>query len=179
MSSISARWYVVQAYSGSEASVVKNLRELIAKRDLSEKIVDVYIPTESILDIKNGVKTSKVRNYFPGYVFVRMEMDDNLFYLIRNLPKVSGIVGMNGSPTPISDSEMAKIVNKTKESSENPINSIKYEIGDQVKVIDGAFASFSGCVEEIDESKQKLKVSVMIFGRATPVSLDFVQVEKI
>ena len=110
---------------------------------------------------------------------MKMAMEDNLFYLIRNLPKVSGFVGMNGNPTEISEAEIEKIVRKTRECSDNPVNNIKYEVGEQVKVIDGPFASFSGTIEKVDENKQKLKVSVTIFGRATPVSLDFVQVERI
>lgn len=179
MSSVTAKWYIVQAYSGNEAFVVREINELIEKRDLSNKILEVFVPTETTIEIKNGAKVDKTRNYFPGYVFVKMTMEDDLFYLIRNLPKVSGFVGMSGNPTPISEAEITKIVNKTKESSENPVNNIKYEVGEQVKVIDGPFASFSGSVEDVDENKQKLKVSVVIFGRATPVTLDFMQVERI
>lgn len=179
MSSTTAKWYIVQAYSGNESFVVREINDLIEKRDLSDKITDVFIPTETFVEVKNGSKLNKTRNYFPGYVFVKMAMEDNLFYLIRNLPKVSGFVGMNGNPTEISEAEIEKIVRKTRECSDNPVNNIKYEIGEQVKVIDGPFASFSGTIEKVDENKQKLKVSVTIFGRATPVSLDFVQVERI
>lgn len=179
MSSSVAKWYIVQAYSGNENHVVKTIGELIEKRNLQNKILEIFVPTETIVEIKNGTKVNKVRNFFPGYVLVKMVMDDDLFYLIRNLPKVSGFVGMSGNPTPISESEIAKIIERTKESSENPINGIEYEVGEQVKVIDGPFASFSGTIENVDEHKQKVKVSVMIFGRATPVMLDFMQIERI
>lgn len=179
MSSALAKWYIVQAYSGNENHVVKAISELIEKHNLQNNVLETFVPTETVMELKNGKRVEKIRNYFPGYVFVKMVMDDTLFYLIRNLPKVSGFVGMNGNPTPISESEIARIVAKTKESSENPTNNIKYEVGEQVKVLDGPFASFSGTVESLDERKQKVKVSVMIFGRATPVTLDFIQIEKI
>lgn len=179
MSSSVARWYIVQAYSGNENHVVKAINELIDKRDLQDKILEVFVPSETVVEMKNGTKVNKARNFLPGYVLVKMVMDDNIFYLIRNLPKVSGFVGMNGNPTPISEAEIAKIINRTKESSENPVNNIEYEVGEQVKVLDGPFASFSGTIESLDEHKQKVKVSVMIFGRATPVTLDFTQVERI
>lgn len=179
MSSSVAKWYIVQAYSGNENHVVKTIGELIEKRNLQNKILEIFVPTETIVEIKNGSKVNKIRNFFPGYVLVKMVMDDDLFYLIRNLPKVSGFVGMNGNPTPVSESEIAKIIERTKESSENPINGIEYEVGEQVKVIDGPFASFSGTIENVDEHKQKVKVSVMIFGRTTPVMLDFMQIERI
>ena len=179
MSSAVAKWYIVQAYSGNESHVVKTINELIEKNNLQEKITEIFVPTETVIEMKNGKKVEKTRNYFPGYVFVKMVMEDNLFYLIRNLPKVSGFVGMNGNPTQISEAEITKIINRTKDAKENPINNIEYEVGEQVKVNAGPFASFSGTIESIDEHKQKVKVSVTIFGRATPVTLDFMQIEKI
>ena len=178
MSSL-AKWYVVQVYTGFETRVEKAIKEEADKRSLLEKIEEIYIPTEKVLEIKNGAKVEKIKNYFPGYLFIKIEMDNELLYVIRNVDKVSGFVGTNGDPTPISELEIQKIINKTKEASENPRNAIKFEIGNQVRVSDGPFASFSGTIEEIDEEKQKVKVSVMIFGRATPVNLEFSQIERI
>ena len=178
MSSL-AKWYVVQVYTGFESRVDQVIKEESEKRGLLDKIEKIYIPTEKVLEIKNGTKVEKVKNYFPGYLFIKMQMDNNLLYVIRNINKVSGFIGMNGDPTPISEEEIQKIINKTKEASENPRNAIKFEVGNQVRVSDGPFASFSGTIEEIDEDKQKVKVSVMIFGRATPVNLEFDQIERI
>lgn len=179
MSSSRARWYTVQVYSGAETRVSESITERADKKGMRDKIEEIYIPTETIIELKNGEKVNKVVNYFPGYIFIKMFMDDDLCYLVRNIPKVSGFVGMNGKPTPVSDAEMQRIVEKTKEVSSNPRSTVSFEIGDQVKVLEGPFASFTGQVEEVEKGRQRLKVAVTIFGRATPVALDFGQVERI
>ena len=178
MSSL-AKWYVVQVYTGFESRVEQAIREESEKRGLLDKIEEIYIPTEKILEVKNGTKVEKVKNYFPGYLFVMIQMDNELLYVIRNVNRVSGFFGINGEPTPISEDEIQRIINKTKEASENPRNAVNFEVGNQVRIADGPFASFSGTIEEIDEEKHKVKVSVMIFGRATPVNLEFEQIERI
>ena len=174
-----AKWYVVQVYTGMEAKAEQAIRENTEKRGLLDKIEEIFIPTEKVLEVKNGTKVEKVKNYFPGYLFIKMELDNDLLYLIRNVPRVAGFVGMNGNPTPITEAEIQKIINRTKEASANPRSAIKFEIGDQVRVLEGTFASFSGTLEEIDEEKRRVKVAVMIFGRATPVTLELEQIERI
>lgn len=174
-----ARWYIVHAYSGSENRVAQLIRENAEKKGLSEFFEKILIPTEEVMEIKNGQKVNVDKKYFPGYVLVKMVMNDETWYLVRNVPRVSGILGSKGKPSPISESEVKRILDQIKTSAEAPRVAVTYEIGDQVRITDGAFASFSGFVEEIEDDKQKLKVSVMIFGRATPVELEYTQVEKV
>ncbi|MBQ2175036.1 MAG: transcription termination/antitermination protein NusG [Alphaproteobacteria bacterium] len=173
-----ARWYIVHAYSGSENRVAQLIRENAEKKGLSEFFEEILVPTEEVTEIKNGQRVNVDRKYLPGYVLVKMIMNDETWYLVRNVPRVSGILGSKGKPSPISEAEVKKIMEQLKTSAEAPRVADVYEIGDQVKITDGAFASFSGFVEEIEDDKQKLKVSVMIFGRATPVELEYTQVEK-
>ncbi len=174
-----ARWYIVHVYSGSENRVAQLIREQSIKRGLEDKFEEILIPTEEVVEIKGGSRTNVDRKYFPGYVLVKMILSDETWHVVRNIPRVSGFLGMKGKPTPVTEAEIKRIMDQVKESVDSPRTDVNFEIGDQVRVCDGPFASFSGFVEEIEDDKQKLKVSVMIFGRATPVSLDYVQVEKI
>ena len=174
-----ARWYIVHAYSGSENKVAQTIRENAEKKGLSELFEEILVPTEEVTQIKNGQRVNVDRKYFPGYVLVKMVMTDETWYLVRNVPRVSGFLGTKGKPSPITEAEVNRIMEQLKASAEAPKVAVAYEIGDQVKITDGAFASFSGFVEEIEDEKQKLKVSVMIFGRATPVELGYTQVERV
>jgi transcriptional antiterminator NusG len=179
MGSNVARWYVIQTYSGSESRVAQLINEKLEKYGFKDNVEEIYIPSEKVVELKKGVKVDKVRNYFPGYVLIKMIINDDLLYIIRRIPRVADFVGMNGKPTPISEEEVKKIVSHTEESSVNPRSITKFEVGTQVRVTDGPFASFSGQIEEIEDEKQRLKVSVVIFGRATPVTLGYNQVERI
>jgi len=174
-----ARWYIVHVYSGSENRVAQLIKENADKKGMSELFEDVLVPTEEVTEIKGGERVNVDKKYFPGYVLVKMVLNDETWHLVRTVPRVSGFLGGKGKPTPISETEVKRIMDQLKASAETPRAAVTYEVGDQVRIIDGAFASFSGFVEEIEDDKQKLKVSVMIFGRATPVSLDYVQVEKV
>lgn len=179
MSGQKARWYIVHVYSGSENRVAQLIRENAEKKGLSDFIEEVFIPTEEVVEIKGGTKVNVDKKYFPGYVLVKMVLNDETWHLVRTVPRVSGFLGTKGKPSPISEAEVKRITEQLKASAEMPRSTVTYEVGDQVRIIDGAFASFSGFVEEIEDDKQKLKVSVMIFGRATPVALDYAQVEKV
>lgn len=179
MGSNVARWYVIQTYSGSESRVAQLINEKLDKYGFKDSVEEIYIPSEKVVELKKGVKVDKVRNYFPGYVLIKMIINDDLLYIIRRIPRVADFVGMNGKPTPISEEEVKKIVSHTEESSINPRSITKFEVGTQVRVTDGPFASFSGQIEEVEDEKQRLKVSVVIFGRATPVTLGYNQVERI
>lgn len=174
-----ARWYIVHVYSGAEDRVSKLIFERAEKKGLSGLIEEVLIPTEEVVEIKAGERASVNKKCFPGYLLIKMISNDDLWHIIRGVPRVSGILGSKGKPSPISESEVKRILEQVQESKEKPRSSVSYEIGDQVRVIDGPFSSFSGVVEEIEDDKQRLKVSVMIFGRATPVDLEYGQVERI
>lgn len=174
-----ARWYIVHVYSGSENRVAQLINENAEKKGLSDLFEEVLVPTEEVVEIKGGERVNVDKKYFPGYVLVKMILNDDSWHLVRTIPRVSGFLGSKGKPAPISEAEVKRIRDQLKASAEAPRNSVTYEIGDQVRIIDGAFASFSGFVEEIEDDKQKLKVSVMIFGRATPVALEYTQVEKV
>ncbi|MDR0690510.1 MAG: transcription termination/antitermination protein NusG [Streptococcaceae bacterium] len=173
------KWYIIQVYSGCENKVARSIEEQCEKKGFRDRIKEILIPTEEVIEIKSGTKNYVDKKCFPGYVLVKMHLTDAVWHVIKGIPKVSGILGSKGKPQPISEAEVRQILEQVKESKEKPKSSVNYEIGDQVRVIDGPFASFSGFVEEIEDDKQKLKVSVMIFGRATPVALEYVQVERI
>src|SRR5262245_6607382 len=175
------RWYVVHVYSGFEKKVAQSIREQSETKGLAEEFEQVLVPTEEVVEVKRGAKVSSERKFFPGYVLVRMELTDETWHLVKNTPKVTGFLGGGkaGRPVPISDAEASRILKQVQEGIERPKPSVMFEIGEQVKVSDGPFASFNGIVEEIDEEKQRLKVSVSIFGRATPVELDYGQVDKV
>lgn len=176
---MSARWYVVNVYSGSEKKVAESLREQIILKNMQDKILDVFVPTENVVEIRKGKKVDAERKFFPGYILVRMEMSDETWLVVKSTPRVSGFLGSRNKPQPISDSEVEKIMNQIKEGIEHPQTNVTYETGEQVRVNDGPFASFVGVVEDVDTEKSRLKVSVSIFGRYTPVELEFSQVEKI
>jgi len=171
-------WYIVQAYSGFEKKVVESIKDILIKSNLESHLGEMLVPTQEVTEVKKGKRTKKKKKYFPGYVLVRLEMTKQVFHLIKNLQKVSGFLGSGDQPTPISDAEIERILGQVSESANNPKSGISFEIGEKVKVCDGPFASFNGLVEEVDEEKSRLKVSVSIFGRATPVDLEYNQVEK-
>ena len=171
-------WYIVQAYSGFEKKVVETIKDELKKNKLEENLGEILVPTHQVTEVKKGKRSKKERKYFPGYVLVKVELNKQIYHLIKNLQKVSGFLGSGDKPTPISDTEIQRILGQVSESAITQKSGISFEIGEKVKVCDGPFASFNGLVEEIDEEKSRLKVSVSIFGRATPVDLDFNQVEK-
>ena len=171
-------WYIVQAYSGFEKKVVETIKDELKKHKLEENLAEILVPTHNVTEVKKGKRTKKEKKYFPGYVLVKVELTKQIYHLIKNLQKVSGFLGSSDKPTPISDTEIQRILGQVSESAINQKSGISFEIGEKVKVCDGPFASFNGLVEEIDEEKSRLKVSVSIFGRPTPVDLEFNQVEK-
>ncbi len=171
-------WYIVQSYSSFEKKVAEAIKDMIKKNSLEEKIEEVLVPTHEITEVKKGKRVQREKKYFPGYVLVKMEMSNDIYHMIKGINKVSGFLGPTGSPAPITEKEVNKILGQIQEGSLDPTGGITYAIGEQVKVCDGPFASFSGLVEEVDEEKSRLKVSVSIFGRPTPVDLEYNQVEK-
>ena len=173
------RWYIVHAYTNFERKVADAIKERAKSAGLSHLIDEVMVPTEEVVEVKRGRKSQVERKFLPGYVLVKMQMTDAGFVLIKNTPKVTGFLGADNKPMPISDDEAMRILNQVKEGVERPKPSITFEIGEQVKVADGPFASFQGHVEEVDEERSRLKVAVSIFGRPTPVELEFTQVEKV
>ena len=172
------RWYVVHVYSGFEKKVAQGIREKAAQKGLSELFEEILVPTEEVVEVRRGAKVNAERKFFPGYVLVKMELSDETWSLVKNTPKVTGFLGGGGKPQPIPDREAERIMSQMKEGVEHPKPTIAFIIGDQVRVSDGPFSSFAGVVEEVDESKGRVKVSVSIFGRATPVELEFAQVSK-
>ena len=172
------RWYVIHAYSGFENQVADFIKEQAEKKGLTDKVLEVLVPTEKVMTVQNGTKKESSRKFFPGYVLAKMEMTDETWYLVAKTPKVTGFLG-GKKPTPITEAEANRILNQVQEGVEHVKSSVKYEVGEQVQVIDGPFASFVGIVEEVDSEKERLKVSVSIFGRATPVDLDYGQVKKV
>ena len=173
------RWYIVQAYSNFERKVAEAIREKVAQNKLESLFEDVIVPTEKVVEMRRGRKVDAERKFFPGYVLVKMEMTDQAFHLIKNTPKVTGFLGTDNKPMPISEAEAGRILQQVQEGVERPKPSISFEIGENVRVSDGPFASFNGVVEEVDEARSRVKVAVSIFGRATPVELEFGQVEKV
>jgi len=171
-------WYIVQAYSGFEKKVADSIKDIMSKNSLESSLCEVLVPTQKVTEVKKGKRTQRQKKYFPGYVLVKVDLSKQMYHKIKNIQKVSGFLGPEGKPIPVPENEIEKIINQINESEINPSSGITFEIGEKVKVCDGPFASFSGLVEEIDEEKSRLKVSVSIFGRPTPVDLDFNQVEK-
>ena len=173
------RWYVVHAYSGMEKAAERNILERVQRAGMQHKFGRILVPTEEVVEIKNGVKRTAERKFFPGYVLVEMVMDDDTWHLVKNTSKVTGFVGgARNRPTPISEEEVQKIIGQMQEGTDRPRHKIEFEVGELVRVKDGPFADFNGSVEEVNYEKNKLRVSVTIFGRATPVELEFNQVEK-
>ncbi|MCI7485982.1 MAG: transcription termination/antitermination protein NusG [Alphaproteobacteria bacterium] len=175
---MAVRWYVVNVYSGSEKKVAESLREQATLKKMDDKILEVFVPTENVVEIRKGTKVNAEHKFFPGYILVKMELTDETWLVVKNTPRVSGFLGSRNKPQPISDAEVQKIINQVQEGLERPQTNVNFETGEQIRVIDGPFASFVGIVEDIDTEKNRLKVSVSIFGRYTPVELEFSQVEK-
>jgi transcriptional antiterminator NusG len=173
------RWYVIHVYSGFEKKVATAIREQAEQKGLGERFEEILVPTEEVVEVRRGSKVSSERKFFPGYVLVKMDMDDETWHLVRNTAKVTGFLGGRGRPSPITEAEAARIMHQVQEGIERPKPSITFEIGEQVRVCDGPFTSFNGTVEDVDEEKARVKVAVSIFGRATPVELEYSQVEKV
>ena len=173
------KWYVVHAYSGFEKTVQRALKERIERSGLQDKFGQILVPTEEVVEMKAGQKSISERKFFPGYVLVQMDMSEESWHLVKSTPKVTGFVGGSGNkPTPISEKEVATILHQVQEGVEKPRPKVLFEVGEAVRVIEGPFTEFNGMVEEVNYDKSKLRVSVLIFGRSTPVELDFGQVEK-
>jgi transcription termination/antitermination protein NusG len=176
---MASRWYVIHVYSGFEKKVASAIREQAEQKALANRFDEILVPTEEVVEVKRGAKVSSERKIFPGYVLIKMDLDDETWHLVKNTAKVTGFLGGRGKPLPISDAEAARIIHQMQEGVERPKPSITFEIGEQVRVSDGPFTSFNGVVEEVDEEKARVKVAVSIFGRATPVELEYSQVEKV
>ncbi len=172
------RWYVLHVYSGFEKKVAESIREQARQKDMEDMFEDILVPTEEVIELRRGQKVTAERKFFPGYVLARMDLTDDSWHLVKNTPKVTGFLGNRGRPVPISQTEADRILHQVQEGVERPKPSITFEIGEQVRVSDGPFTSFSGYVEDVDEERSRVKVSVSIFGRATPVELEYSQVEK-
>lgn len=173
------RWYVLHVYSGFEGKVAESILDKAKKQGIEDRIEEIMIPTEEVMEIKRGQRVSSEHKIFPGYVLVKMEMSDEIWHMVKNTPKVTGFLGAGNKPSPVSEKEAERLIKQIKEGVEKPRKAICFEIGEKVKVMEGPFASFEGMVEEMDEEKGRIKVSVSIFGRATPVELEFSQVEKV
>jgi transcriptional antiterminator NusG len=176
---MASRWYVIHVYSGFEKKVASAIREQADQKGLAERFEQILVPTEEVVEVKRGAKVSSERKFFPGYVLIKMDLDDETWHLVKNTAKVTGFLGGRGRPSPISENEAARIMRQVQEGIERPKPSITFEIGEQVRVSDGPFTSFNGVVEDVDEEKSRIKVAVSIFGRATPVELEYSQVEKV
>lgn len=175
---MSAKWYIVHAYSNFEKKVAEAIRIEARAQGLEEKFEEILVPTEDVVEVRKGRKVNSERKYFPGYVLVKMDMTDAAYHLVKNTPKVTGFLGSATKPIPVSENEVKRILGQMEEDAERPRPTVSYDIGETVRVIDGHFQSFNGVVEEVDDEKGRLKVAINIFGRATPVELEYAQVEK-
>ena len=172
-------WYVIHVYSGLEKKVAASIKEQAEAKGMGDQILDVLVPIEEVVEMRRGSKVNSERKFFPGYVLVKMALTDEVYHLIKNTPKVTGFLGSDNKPMPITEAEANRILHQVQEGIERPKPSVSFEVGEQVRVSDGPFASFNGTVEEVDEARSRVKVAVSIFGRATPVELEFGQVEKL
>jgi transcriptional antiterminator NusG len=179
VSDMTKRWYIVQAYSNFENKVAESIREQAKQRHLDHLFDEIMVPKEKVVEVRRGRKVDAERKFFPGYVLVKMDLSDEAYHLIKNTPKVTGFLGTDNKPMPISEAEALRILHQVQEGIERPKPSVSFEIGEQVRVSDGPFASFNGTVEEVDDARSRVKVAVSIFGRPTPVELEFGQVEKL
>lgn len=173
------RWYVLHVYSNFEKKVAESIREQAEQKGLLDHFEQIVVPTEEVVEIRRGQKVNTERKFFPGYVLLKMELSDRAWHLVKNTPKVTGFLGSGNKPIPISETEAMRIMQQVQEGVERPKPSIIFEVGETVRVADGPFTSFNGVVEEVDEERSRLKVAVSIFGRATPVELEYTQVEKV
>nr|WP_319388708.1 transcription termination/antitermination protein NusG [uncultured Cohaesibacter sp.] len=173
------RWYIVHAYSNFEKKVAEDIRQKAEQTGLSDLFDEVLVPTEKFVEVRRGRKVESERKFFPGYVLVKMAMTDDAYHLIKNTPKVTGFLGSDNKPMPISNAEAERLMSQVEDGVQKPLPTVTFEVGEQVRVSDGPFASFNGLVEEVDEERARLKVTVSIFGRATPVELDYNQVDKL
>jgi transcriptional antiterminator NusG len=173
------RWYIVHTYSNFERKVAEEIRRQAKIQDLEDLVAEVVVPTEEVVEIRRGQKKSSERKFLPGYVLLNAKLTDEVYHLVKNVAKVTGFLGQGNKPMPLRQGEVDRILNQAHESAEHPKSSITFEIGEQVRVADGPFTSFTGVVEEVDEDRSRVKVAVSIFGRATPVELEYGQVEKI
>ena len=175
---MAAKWYVLHVYSGFEKKVAQSIMEQAKQAGMDDRILQVLVPSEDVIEVRRGSKVHSERKFFPGYVLIEMDMSDQTWHLVKNTPKVSGFLGSKDRPTPITPAEAQRIMNQVQEGVDRPKPSVVFEIGDQVRVVDGPFTSFNGQVEDVDEERSRLKVAVSIFGRSTPVELEYAQVEK-
>jgi len=174
-----AKWYIVHTYSNFEKKVAEEIKRQAKLQGLEEEIVDVVVPTEEVLEVRRGQKVKAEHKFLPGYVLLHAQLTDECYHLVKNVAKVTGFLGQNNKPMALRQGEVDRILNQVTEGAEHPKSSITFEIGEQVRVADGPFTSFTGTVEEVDEGRSRVKVAVSIFGRATPVELEFTQVEKV
>ena len=172
------KWYIVHAYSNFEKKVAESIREQAHQHNLDDSFSEILVPTEDVIEMRRGRKINAERKFFPGYVLVKMDLSDEAYHLVKNTPKVTGFLGSGSKPMPVSEKEVARIIGAIEEGVERPKTTIRFDIGETVRVTDGPFASFSGSVERVDEERERLSVTVSIFGRATPVELEYNQVEK-
>jgi len=176
---VNPQWYVIHVYSGFERKVAQSIEEQAKQAGMEERILKVLVPVEEVVEMRRGTKVNAERKFFPGYVLVQMDMTDDTWHLVKNTPKVTGFLGGRGRPTAITEAEAQRIMHQVQEGIDRPKPAIIFEIGEQVRVCDGPFTSFSGLVEDVDEDRARVKVAVSIFGRSTPVELEYSQVEKL